>query len=55
MKAMRAEMCESLMAVASERPSKALHAQELEMSLYESAPTKVGRSKIIDDNAAPGS
>ena len=38
---MRLEMCESLMAVASERPTKAQHAQELEMSIYEASPTKV--------------
>ena len=34
-------MCEALMAVASDRPTKAQHSQELEMSMYESAPTKV--------------
>lgn len=38
---MRLELCESLMAVASERPTKAQHAQELEMSIYEASPTKV--------------
>ena len=59
--AMRADMCEALMAVASERPSKALHAQELEMSLYEAAPTKVGyglicnmRGKRINDGPWEG-
>ena len=38
---MRLGMCEALMAVASDRPTKAQHSQELEMSMYESAPTKV--------------
>ena len=38
---MRLELCEALMAVASERPTKAQHAQELEMSIYEASPTKV--------------
>mmetsp|Transcript_10453 Transcript_10453/g.18250 ORF Transcript_10453/g.18250 Transcript_10453/m.18250 type:complete len:173 (-) Transcript_10453:997-1515(-) len=38
--AMRAILCEALLSVASERPTKAQHAQDIEMSIYGAALTR---------------